>query len=372
MERLMPLLVYFKKGACYRMHIEKYSSKSNIIPGGQSTANNRIMMQTTADEQAVVLCDPDYNNLSSSYIKDIMRCTTDIIAEADFTVIKLIEKGGTGIFTQFLLDEKNKVLQVIQSKIYETTSEQHLGYEVKSLKRNVGEKIVTGEKLIYATSYTEKGLAQHGRNLTAMTVTSRATTEDPIKLSVSAAAEFDSPEYEKITIQVDERNMLLKNIYGDNDNYRPLPDIGEHIHDGILCVIKKNAKFITSNDSLKRISLSDTVFRRNGSIMDIVVRSPIRRDHSGNIEQLHNTYLNDKRNQLISYELELLNYMNGIRFDYPDCKTTKEFRKLHSKLKAVYEDDYSYSVGGININNIIVEVHIKHISQLEIGQKLTG
>ncbi len=54
-------------------------------------------------------------------------------------------------------------------------------------------------------------------------------TGDGVVISEGLAAKFQFRTYENVTIECGEKSFLL-NLYGDDDNYKPFPEIGEYIN----------------------------------------------------------------------------------------------------------------------------------------------
>ena len=68
-----------------------------------------------------------------------------------------------------------------------------------------------------------------------MYLASEKTKEDSIVLSEEAAAKLVSPLLKKVTIIVNDNDILL-NLYGDDNIYKTFPDIGEYVKGRIICV----------------------------------------------------------------------------------------------------------------------------------------
>ena len=65
--------------------------------------------------------------------------------------------------------------------------------------------------------------------------------EDSIIFSDVAAAKLTSPLIKPVEIMINENDIPL-NLYGNDDMYKTIPDIGEDIKDSILIALRKEKK----------------------------------------------------------------------------------------------------------------------------------
>ena len=104
-----------------------------------------------------------------------------------------------------------------------------------------------------------------------MYTTDPYTSEDACEVSERLAEEMSSIEINKVPIGVNLNDFLL-NMYGNSDNYKPFPDLGEYSHgevavkrtlftDQLLTDFKDNA--------LNKIMDSDVCFYKTGKVIDI-------------------------------------------------------------------------------------------------------
>lgn len=67
-----------------------------------------------------------------------------------------------------------------------------------------------------------------GRNLRVAYIADARTTEDAIEISKSASLALSRPEIKQVNILINDNDIPL-NLYGDDNEYKILPDIGEEI-----------------------------------------------------------------------------------------------------------------------------------------------
>lgn len=114
-------------------------------------------------------------------------------------------------------------------------------------------------------------------------------------------------------------NTVFINKYGDENNYQCLPNIGDHITDGILAAtrqIKEQRMFSDLRDiSLTSINFSsDQIFHGDGEIIDI------------------NVYCNNPNMKNNNMNKQLIQYYNDAKFFYSQVyRTCKKIINSGSK-----------------------------------------
>ena len=140
----------------------------------------------------------------------------------------------------FVYDKDKEMYDVIERKDVEDLTEKY-GFQYDNSGINnykVGDTIHKGDTLSKSTSYDEYGNYGFGKNVKAMYLVDLDTLEDAIVVSESLAKSMKSTEVEKVKVPINDNDFLL-NLYGDNDNYKAFPDIGEFTNDKILCVKRR-------------------------------------------------------------------------------------------------------------------------------------
>ena len=97
---------------------------------------------------------------------------------------------------------------------------------------------------------------------------SPTTIEDSIEITKPLSERLASTEVEVVSVNINDNNVML-NLYGDADNYRGFPNIGESIENQSLCEIRnftrgklpydfKTANLRTGHDGDRTKNLSGT------------------------------------------------------------------------------------------------------------------
>lgn len=94
----------------------------------------------------------------------------------------------------------------------------------------------------YTSPIHEGNLYKQGVNANVLFATEWANTEDAFIISESLANKMEHTAISSLTIPI-KANSIPLNLYGDNDTYRIMPDIGEQVRDdGILIAFRNTSK----------------------------------------------------------------------------------------------------------------------------------
>lgn len=102
-----------------------------------------------------------------------------------------------------------------------------------------GDIIPKGTTLADSPGIAENNGYKYGVNANMLMATVPETSEDGVIISESLAKRLTYDCYEKRVIEFGKESFPL-NLYGDKDNFKPFPEIGEYINpDGVLMAIRK-------------------------------------------------------------------------------------------------------------------------------------
>lgn len=203
------------------------------------------------------------------------------------------------------------------------------------------------------------------------------TIEDAIVVSDVFAKSFISTEVEVVPVSINDNN-ILGNIYGDDENYKCFPDIGEDIVNTELCVRKivNNSQilFDMKSSNLKKNTASDKPFwvTGGGTVVDIDI------------------YCNKERHEIpeTRYNKQLLKYIDmDIAFHqeiYDETQALidsganvslnlKDWNKRSRELLLKGEDGYKIKDENNSVpSGIKIYFTVKRKVGLYKGQKLVG
>ena len=125
---------------------------------------------------------------------------------------------------------------------------------------NVGSYIPNEKILQKSLAFDEYNNRKEGYNFNVAYMSLDNNMEDSVLFSDVAAKKLTSPLIKPVTIMINENNIPL-NIYGTEDRYKCIPDIGEDVKDGILIALRKEKKeemvYTESAERLRKVMMSD-------------------------------------------------------------------------------------------------------------------
>ena len=282
-------------------------------------------------------------------------------------------KGKCYIALYFLYCKEDDSYLLVERRAVENLTE-NFGFDYKNDyldQAEIGDEIDPGEMIMSSTSYDEYGNVSIGVNGRILYGVHPAVQDDAIIVSESFAKRMVENDVNTVSIPINENTILL-DLYGKDGEYQGLPNIGDKIHNGIICAtrsIKETRMFSDLRDaSLKAINQqSDQVFYGKGEIVDINVYS-----NNPNLK-------NNKVNR------QLLQYYNDARWFYTRVyKTCNKIIKSGSKnidneinrwkrLAMNYLDTQAIWAFNDNVfSNLMVEILIRDKEPIKVGRKLTG
>lgn len=312
------------------------------------------------------------------------RSTYNIEAKSDLDVYRIIPK-----FRNLNIDAKTQPAIIVfynrERQEYDLIYKQDVqnlpekyGFQydhstLDNLKE--GDVVEKGTTLTRPTSYDDFDNYGFGQNVNSMYRVDMFTIEDAIVVSDVFAKSFLSTEVELVKVTLNDNNFLGNN-YGDDENYKCFPDVGEDIKDNKLCTWKilNNSQilFDMKNSNLKKSLVSDIDFWNSGTIVDIDI------------------YCNKERDAIpkTRYNQQILNYIDmDIAFHQEIYSVTqelisrgekvsnaiKEWNKMSRELLDKGEDGYKIKDENNSVfSNIVIFFLVKRKVGLSRGQKLVG
>jgi len=209
---------------------------------------------------------------------------------------------------------------------------------------DVGDIFPKDTKLTTTNSEVNGQLAM-GRQLNVAFITTADNAEDPFEISESACKKFAFDLYENKSFSYGskikgmngvEKTKLPKNLYGDDNEYKIIPDINERLReDGVIAALFElhtdNYLMKMHKKLLQRYDDTDEIYESKhgrGEVVDIRVyfnpRRPGNKGHSQVYEQIEKYYL-----ALKSQRQGLLRAANEIEREYDNPEFENE---LHVEI----------------------------------------
>lgn len=308
----------------------------------------------------------EFGHNSSSFMK----------VDDDYVVVDVIPKYRNKPkyhYYLIVLNNRTNELDVIERVSYKHITESY-GYQYNNDYLDglsVGSIIYKGDVVKKSTSFDEYNNRMDGINLTTAYMASDYSMEDGIILSESAALKLAAPLYKKLSIIINDNDILL-NLYGDNDTYKVMPDVGEHIKDGIVCATRREkneeALFTQSFNRLKDIMMPDDKFTTKGQVVDINI---FCNNPDGLRESYYNMQLNRYYEEHVAFCKSVIRSVEEVKIG--GIKVSYNLQKLLFNCQSVV-DGKKYIKDGKDkkvFSNIILEIIVMEIKPLNAGDKLS-
>ena len=359
--------------------------KLALVGQGDFTGGNNVMRGTMNIKhhiQHLAIDNPEFpffydgkENLTGEHSSFYYR------TDKEYKVIDIVKKydermkGKTYIALYFLYCKDDDSYTVVERKEVENLTES-FGFNYKNDyidATEIGEVIPKDTVLYSSTSYDEHGNVSIGVNGRILYAVHPGVQDDAIIVSESFANRMVADNVTSVTIPINENTILL-NLYGDDGEYKGLPDIGDIITNGILGAtrnVKESRMFSDLRDaSLRNINQhGDQIFYCEGNceVVDI------------------NVYCNNPNIKANKVNKQLVEYYNDARWFYNDVyKTCKKIIKSGSKnidkeinrwmrLAMNYLDNEALWAFNDNIfSNLMVEILLRKKEPIKVGRKIVG
>ena len=348
--------------------------KGLMMPFAASNSGSRKLMFGTQLEHRLPLLHPEVPFIQTGYENEFGRYSSSYVtAKSDVEVIAIIPKFEWIPKHQYyiiMLDHNTNKLCVIERKEYKHITENYGYLYDNSILDNleVGSQIKSGSALQKSMSFDEYDNRMDGCNMLTMYSACEDTMEDAIIISESASKKLASPLVNKVTVIINDNDIPL-NLYGNIEEYKSFPNIGEETVNSILCGLRREKKeeclFSQSYSRLRELTISDERYTVSGRVVDINVycNAPGRLAEYDYNAQLKMYY--DNNFKMSSRIVECIKpYIdNGYEMEY-------DLQKLYSISNGVINGKQYFSERAFS--NIVLEVTLVEEITVLRGDKLSN
>lgn len=340
---------------------------------------NRKMMFDSQFEQKIGLYNPEVPKLSTGY--DIMfgEYTSSFIeSKSKYKILDKIvkyKKLPNNKYINYILvvyDEENDLYDLIfrDSYNYNTECYGYLWNNQYLDSLNINDKIEKGDIIKKSNNYDNYNNRTDGTNLLVAFMCPMETYEDAILISESASKnKLSSPLFDKLNCILNDNDIPL-NLFGDNENYKSFPDIGESFNGIIMATRRENKEdilFSNAYSNLRRLMISDTTYYSKGKVIDIDIycNNPKLLENNQYYSQFYRYYLDS-----LEYSKHIVSSLKPLIDDSKiECSTElKRFYKKHNDIingKEWINNNKTFS-------NTIIKFTIVEKVNLNVGDKLTN
>jgi len=381
----------------------KYFSAAALNPFVEHNSSPRGLMMSSHLSQIIVPLNPEVNTIQTGLEHEFGKYVISKMVEAPAEVKAVITRYKTlkvDAPIEYYIIFKNLETGEIDFINIPMFSRYHsyfgFKYEINPKVEHLkpGDILSPGEILAKPPTLKDNGDYGFGVNANVAFMTIPAVDEDGFVVSESFCKKFQYQIFETYTLDVSKDGLLL-NIYGDDENYKPFPEIGEKINEkGVIAVVRELESkdfdtFLTpalvDRDSVKEFNpiFDKALYARKpgGTVIDIKVYRNAKKKRelpTGTFQlledykdaliafynQIYSVYKRLKREaESIGNELLLSNRFNSlivetigmIESDKENNKLKKTFKKNELELYRI-EFTVMYDMG-IGVKNKLSNFH---------------
>ena len=350
-----------------------FCGESILTPNANKTDCNRLQMFTNNIMQCVQIEGASPPRVFSGFENQIGKYSSGYkFLQGEWKVIKKIFKNKYN-YILIIYNESENIYDIL-FRVDNVNLTEHFGYKNKN---KVIDKLKEGDivknKVLYRNmNYDSYMNFQYGTNLNAVYLPYNGyTNEDAIVISETTAKKMSSYFVSKIKVNIN-TNDLLCNIYGDNENYKSFPDIGEDIENKIL-LARRRINYNNNIYNLKDLNVikeDDEVIYLEGKITDINVYCNFDLEKMKNQEYNNQVYKYIMKNR--KYYSLIVEAINEIRKENKTAVYTQTLIDEYKRALNLSDDNVVLVSEGKKFDNYIIEFTVLNKEPLKIGSKLTG
>ena len=223
--------------------------------------------------------------------------------------------------------------------------------------RMEGDILPKGTVIAQSSSYVNDNYCA-GVNLRFAYAVLPELTEDAIVISEDAAKmlEYSFVDVVDVTLK---NNAFLLNRYGDQNHYKPFPDIGEEVQNDVICSIRENSYMSSASEARVPHINDKEKFTHGGIVADIDIYTNV---------DLENEQLNYYLNEIRRWYSDIYAYISTIISD-PNQDDTSLLDIYHQAEKYLTPATW---VTKEYIQDTVIKFTILQPKRIRRGQKIVG
>lgn len=328
---------------------------AGLNPWLSHDSSSRIQMMCAHIGQALVINGSTERRCQTGMEKEYGKFTFSIKMPVDAEVIKVIERYRSKIGSDTIAFSPQSIViyENVHTKEIGMLSvprycsyHQYFGFEYKAqpaiTEVRAGAFIKEGTVLMDSPSISPNGGYRYGTECNVAFMSHPAVSEDGILISRDALQKFSFKTYESRTAEWGNEKFPL-NLYGDINNYKPFPDIGDRIRkDGLLMCLRTYDKELAIVDQgIHDLMEPDFIFDKpvyaageGGRIIDIRVHHDGRNVGTSAMDVQPEKYDAGRR----QFYQEIINEYSRLKHDRGESlRLTPEFHRMIVESLAVLD-----------------------------------
>lgn len=283
---------------------DKIGGKGLLVPGSASISGARKILSSVQRDAALCIINPEVPIVGTGYENRFGDYSSSIEeADTDYQIIAKISKYSFSPNHHYWLIRKdlhsNKIDMVERIACFHITEKYGFLYNNTYIDTiNTGDIIKKGTVIRTSLAFDKYKNRMDGVNLNVLYQALDANMEDSVIISDTAAAKMTAPLVKEVDIIINENDIPI-NYYGNDEIYKPMPDIGEKTKDAILMALRKenreNALYSQSVDKLKVLEMNDDKYLLHGTVVDIDIFCNNPENLDGYSQAQFKLYYNEKK-----------------------------------------------------------------------------
>lgn len=337
-----------------------FGASAMVFPDKISTV--RGVMGTRHTSQRVVLRNPEFARVFTGAENEFGdRSSWNIKAKDDYKLVRTFRKFKDSAVSPVAYIFKNLRTGKYSCEIVKPAHHlvEKYGFRMNNAihgKFNDGDILPKGTTIAQSSSYVNDNYCA-GRNLRMVYTVKPELTEDALVISDRAAEALAYDMVDIVTVNIKQSSFLL-NKYGNDQLYKPFPNVGEEIQNDILCSIRENSYLSSASEALIP-HINDTNYCSHGIVVDMDIYSNVDVDNDQ-----YNYYLG----QIRDWYSDIYAFISTIVVDpYQDDTSLLDIyhqaEKYLNTSKWVTKED---------IVDTVIKFTILQPKDIHVGQKVVG
>lgn len=335
-----------------------------------NSSSRQVMFMKHAS-QSVVNDKSEDKIIQSGLERQLKDSTFSIDVKNDCEVLSQIyrNKNEGVLIVRNLDDGKLDCIDLYSSH----TMNQRYGFELDETEEVY--KYLTKGTALKKSRASKDDTYRYGVNTNVGFVSSQSTAEDGFILSKSYGEKLLYHTYHKIIVNVGYDGVLV-NCFGNINEYKPLPTVGDYIHEnGTVCALRTiKDDYIAANCSNKdmlRINYgSDTVFKsKYGKVTDVKVYSNLKNKKSVMCHTYD--YLEKFSNETLNYYKKILSVVDSNKKLTMTGRLHRLYVKAYSLVTAK-DSKLNLTFKHNPLEGYRVEITVMHENKLVTGCKFSN
>ena len=337
-----------------------FGASAMVFPDKISTV--RGVMGTRHTSQRVVLRHPEFARVFTGAENEFgERSSWNIKAKDDYQLVRTFRKFKDSAVSPVAYIFKNLRTGKYSCEIIKPAHHlvEKYGFRMNNAvhgKFNDGDILPKGTTIAQSSSYVNDNYCA-GRNLRMVYTVKPELTEDALVISDRAAEALAYDMVDIVTVNIKQSSFLL-NKYGNDQLYKPFPNVGEEIQNDILCSIRENSYLSSASEALIP-HINDTNYCSRGIVVDMDIYSNVDVDNDQ-----YNYYLG----QIRDWYSDIYAFISTIVADKSQDDTSlldiyHQAEKYLNTSKWVTKED---------IVDTVIKFTILQPKDIHVGQKVVG